>query len=202
MKIQNFVVGIIHNNCYLVINEETKEAVVIDAANKPKVMLEYIKEHGLDVKAILLTHGHFDHIMGIDDFLKEYDIPVYVHEDDKETMNDPALNLSRNYSFADAIYLKDGQELECAGMKFRVIHTPGHTPGCVCYYMEKEKVLFSGDTLFEMSVGRTDFPNSSASALTRSIREKLFVLPDDVAVYPGHMGETTIGYEKLHNAYV
>ena len=88
MKIKHFVVGMISTNCYMVINEETKEAVVIDPAQRPKQMLEYAKENEIDVKAILLTHGHFDHIMGIDDFLKEYDIPVYVHEDDKETMED------------------------------------------------------------------------------------------------------------------
>lgn len=202
MKIKHFVVGMISTNCYMVINEETKEAVVIDPAQRPKQMLEYAKENEIDVKAILLTHGHFDHIMGIDDFLKEYDIPVYVHEDDKETMEDSSLNLSRTYSFSDSVYLKDGEVLEIAGMMFKVIHTPGHTPGCACYYMESEKVLFSGDTLFEMSVGRTDFPNSSTKDLVRSVREKLFVLPDDVLVLPGHMGDTSIGYEKLHNMYV
>lgn len=202
MKIKHFVVGMISTNCYMVINEETKEAVVIDPAQRPKQMLEYAKENEIDVKAILLTHGHFDHIMGIDDFLKEYDIPVYVHEDDKETMEDSSLNLSRTYSFSDSVYLKDGDVLRLAGMEFKVIHTPGHTPGCACYYMESEKVLFSGDTLFEMSVGRTDFPNSSTKDLVRSVREKLFVLPDDVLVLPGHMGDTSIGYEKLHNMYV
>lgn len=202
MKIKHFVVGMISTNCYMVINEETKEAVVIDPAQRPKQMLEYAKENEIDVKAILLTHGHFDHIMGIDDFLKEYDIPVYVHEDDKETMEDSSLNLSRTYSFSDSVYLKDEEVLEIAGMMFKVIHTPGHTPGCACYYMESEKVLFSGDTLFEMSVGRTDFPNSSTKDLVRSVREKLFVLPDDVLVLPGHMGDTSIGYEKLHNMYV
>ena len=202
MKTKPFVVGLIHTNCYMVINEETKEAVVVDAAKSPKKMLDYAEEKGFDVKAILLTHGHFDHIMGIDEILSVYDIPVYVHEDEKETMIDPAINLSRNYSFSDAVYLKDGEVLNLAGMEFKVIHTPGHTPGCVCYYMESEKVLFSGDTLFEMSVGRTDFPNGSTETLVKSVREKLFVLPDDVLVFPGHMGETSIGYEKLHNMYV
>lgn len=202
MKIKPFVIGIVSTNCYLVINEETKEAIVIDPAHHPKKMLDYAAEKGLDVKAILLTHGHFDHIMGIDAFMKAYDIPVYVHEDDKETMTNPALNLSGSYSFSDSIYLKDGEVLNLAGMEFKVIHTPGHTPGCVCYYMESDKVLFSGDTLFEMSVGRTDFPNSNTRALVKSVREKLFVLPDDVLVFPGHMGDTSIGYEKLHNMYV
>lgn len=202
MKIKHFVVGMISTNCYMVIHEETNEAIVIDPAYHPKKMLDYAKENDIEVKAILLTHGHFDHIMGIDAFLEEYNIPVYVHEGDKETMNDPRLNLSGNYKFSNSIYLKDGDILSLIGMDFKVIHTPGHTPGCVCYYLEEEKVLFSGDTLFEMSVGRTDFPNSSTKDLINSVREKLFVLPDDVLVYPGHMGETSIGYEKLHNMYV
>lgn len=202
MKIKHFVVGMISTNCYMVINEETKEAVVVDLAQHPKKMLDYAQEKGIIVKAVLLTHGHFDHIMGIDELLKVYDVPVYVHEDDKETMTNPAFNLSGNYSFSDSVYLKDCDVLELAGMEFRVIHTPGHTPGCVCYYMEADQVLFSGDTLFEMSVGRTDFPNSSTKDLIRSVREKLFVLPDEVLVLPGHMGETSIGYEKLHNMYV
>lgn len=202
MRIKPFVIGMVSTNCYVVMNETTKEAVIVDLARHPKKILDYIEEKELDVKAILLTHGHFDHIMGIDALLEVYDIPVYVHEGDKETMNNPALNLSGNYSFSDAVYLKDGDVLKIAGMEFKVIHTPGHTPGCACYYAEEDKILFSGDTLFEMSVGRTDFPNSSTKDLVRSVREKLFTLPDDVLVFPGHMGDTSIGYEKLHNMYV
>ena len=206
MKVEKFVTGIISTNCYLVINEDTKQAVIIDPAACPKYLLNHIKSEGLEIQAILLTHGHFDHIMGIDGFLAEFDVPVYVHEGDRETMVDISLNQSgtytSGYTFAGARYLKDGQKLNFAGLEFQVLHTPGHTPGGVCYYIESEKVLFSGDTLFQNSVGRTDFVNSSMSDLIRGIREKLFVLPDDVLVYPGHMGETTIGHEKTHNVYV
>ena len=206
MKIEKFVTGIISTNCYLVINEETKQAVVIDPAACPEYLMGHIKSEELDIQAILLTHGHFDHIMGIDDFLKEFDVPVYVHEGDRETMNDASLNQSSvytaGYTFSKADYTKDGQVLSLAGFDFKVIHTPGHTPGGSCYYVESEKVLFSGDTLFQDSVGRTDFVNSSTSDLVRGIKEKLFVLPDDVLVYPGHMGETTIGHEKTYNMFV
>jgi hydroxyacylglutathione hydrolase len=206
MKVEKFVTGIISTNCYLVINEETKQTVVIDPAACPKYLMGHIKSEGLDIQAILLTHGHFDHIMGIDDFLKEFPVPVYVHEGDKETINDASLNQSSiytsGYTYSKASYTKDGQILSFAGYDFKVIHTPGHTPGGVCYYVEDEKVLFSGDTLFQNSVGRTDFVNSSTSDLVRGIKEKLYVLPDDVLVYPGHMGETTIGHEKTHNMFV
>lgn len=206
MKIEKFVTGIISTNCYLVINEETKQTVVIDPAACPSYLMGHIKSEGLQVEAILLTHGHFDHIMGIGDLRREFPVPVYAHEGDRETLLDPFLNLSISYTdgytFDGATHVRDGQTLELAGASFQVIHTPGHTPGGVCYYLENEKVLFSGDTLFQNSVGRTDFPNSSMSDLIRSLREKVMALPDDVKVYPGHMGETTIGHERKHNPFI
>lgn len=206
MKIEKFSVGILGTNCYLAVNEETKETVIIDPGACPKKLMSHIKEEGYKPAAILLTHGHFDHIMGIDGFLEEFSIPVYVHEDDRDAMNDARLNQSRTYTsgytFSDADYIKDGETLVLAGIAFEVIHTPGHTIGCCCYYVPSENVLFSGDTLFQNSVGRTDFENSSASDLVRSVRERLFVLPDETHVYPGHSGETMIGHEKMHNPYV
>ncbi len=206
MRVERFVTGIISTNCYLVINEETKQTVIIDPAACPKKILGFIEEEGLKIEAILLTHGHFDHIMGIDAFLEHFDVPVYVHEEDERVMNDPALNQSSTYTsgytFSGAQYLRDKQTLELAGYVFEVIHTPGHTWGGCCYYVASENVLFSGDTLFQESVGRTDFETSSVSDLMYSVREKLFKLPDETHVYPGHMGETLIGHEKTHNPYV
>ena len=206
MKIERFVTGIISTNCYLVVNEETRQTVVIDPADCPKYLMNHIKEEGYQIEAILLTHGHFDHMMGIDKFLKEFHVPVYVHEDDEDAMNDPRLNQSATYTagytFSGAQYIRGGQTLPIAGYRFQVIHTPGHTKGGCCYYIAEENVLFSGDTLFQMSVVRTDFPNSSTSDLIHSVRDKLLVLPEETHVYPGHMGETTIGYEKTHNPYV
>ena len=206
MKVEKFVTGIISTNCYLVINEDTKQAVVIDPAACPSYLMSHIKSEGLKIEAILLTHGHFDHIMGIDGFLSEFDVPVYVHEEDADAMEDPVLNQSSTYTsgytFGKARYLRDRQTLELAGYTFQVIHTPGHTKGGCCYYVASEGVLFSGDTLFQNSVGRTDFVNSSTSDLVHSVREKWFLLPDDTMVYPGHMGETKIGHEKKYNPYV
>lgn len=200
MKVEKFVTGIISTNCYLVINEDTKQAVVIDPAACPSYLMSHIKSEGLKVEAILLTHGHFDHIMGIDGFLSEFDVPVYVHEDDADAMEDPVLNQSSTYTsgytFGKARYLRDHQTLELVGYTFQVIHTPGHTKGGCCYYVASEDVLFSGDTLFQNSVGRTDFVNSSTSDLVHSVREKLFLLPDDTMVYPGHMGETKSDMRK------
>ena len=110
--------------------------------------------------------------------------------------------MGTRYTFSDARYIKDGQMLEAAGIEIRVIHTPGHTAGGCCYYIEKEGVLFSGDTLFHASIGRTDFPTGSSSQLVRSVKERLFVLPEETKVYPGHMDETVIGYEKKYNPFV
>ena len=206
MKVEKFSIGIISTNCYLAINDETRQAVVIDPGACPSYLIGHIKSEGLKIEAILLTHGHFDHIMGLDGFVKEFQVPVYVHEDDEPMMKDPDMNQSSvytaGYTFDKAIATKDGQVLKFAGYEFQIMHTPGHTPGGVCYYVESEKVLFSGDTLFQESVGRTDFPGGSMSDLIRGIKEKLMALPDDVLVYPGHMGETTIGHERTHNAFL
>lgn len=206
MKIKRFLTGIISTNCYIAENENTKQAVIIDPAACPKKILDYIDEEGLTIEAILLTHGHFDHIMGIDGFLEHFNVPVYVHEADEPVMKDPRLNQSASYTsgytFLGAQYLRDKQTLELAGYQFEVIHTPGHTWGGCCYYVKSEKVLFSGDTLFRCSVGRSDFETSSTSDLMYSVREKLLKLPQDTHVYPGHMGETTIGYEKVHNPFI
>lgn len=206
MKVERFVTGIISTNCYLAINEETKQTVVIDPAASPSSLMGHLKAEGLKVEAILLTHGHFDHIMGIDGFRKEFpEIPVYAHREEEALLKDASMNASlefgRQYTFSGAAYAEDGDVLDLAGMQFRVIHTPGHTIGGCCYYLQEEKVLFSGDTLFRESIGRTDFPTGNGGQLMRSIREKLFTLPEETAVYPGHMERTTIGDEKKYNPY-
>ena len=207
MKIEKYVVGMIGTNCYLVINEEKKDTVMVDPGAYPAKLKNAVKEQGLKLKAVLLTHAHFDHIMGLSDVMEDIKVPVYVEEADLPMMTDGESNLSSGYmrggyQFADAVPVRDGQQLQIAGFQFRVIHTPGHTQGGVCYYVEKEGVLFSGDTLFCCSVGRSDFATSSTSALIRSIKEKLFLLPDETKVFPGHMGATTIGNEKVNNPYV
>nr|WP_305138706.1 MBL fold metallo-hydrolase [uncultured Schaedlerella sp.] len=206
MKIQNFVLGMVGTNCYLVVNEEEKQCILIDPAVYSGEIAEQIRREGLDLRAILLTHGHFDHIMGIDGFRKEFpEIPVYAHREEEALLKDASMNASlefgRQYTFSGAAYTEDGDVLDLAGMQFQVIHTPGHTIGGCCYYLQEEKVLFSGDTLFRESIGRTDFPTGNGGQLMRSIREKLFTLPEETAVYPGHMERTMIGDEKKYNPY-
>lgn len=206
MRIEKFVLSSMGTNCYFIENEETNELVIVDPAVCTDYLVSHVKSKGYTPKAILLTHAHFDHVMGIDGWVKEFEIPVYLHEEEKEILANPRLNLSQmfgtEYSYDNVHCLKDGDEITLAGISFRVIHTPGHTKGGCCYYIEDESVLISGDTLFCQSVGRSDFPTGDMATLVNSIREKLFCLPDDTLVYPGHERQTCIADEKRLNPFV
>ena len=206
LRIEEYNVGDIGTNCYFIVNADTKEMLVIDPGGDGKDLIRRINNSELKPVAVLLTHGHYDHAADADVVAKEYDIPIYAHEAERETLENPNLNLSpmfgrREIYHADK-YVKDGDILNLAGFTIRVIHTPGHTVGGCCYYFDGNKVLASGDTLFCGSVGRTDFPKGSMSDLVRSIREKLLDLPGDTAVLPGHESRTTIGYERQYNAFL
>lgn len=206
LAIRMMVLGPVQTNCFFLINEDTKEVLIIDPADRAQKIIEWINSEGLKPVAILLTHGHFDHIMGMAGVKNEYHIPVYASKDEVEVLANPQLNVSTMMGAyisvtADELFA-DGDVLELAGMKLKVISTPGHTIGSVCFYMEEEKVLISGDTLFEASVGRSDFPTGSSRQLIESIKTRLFVLPDDTDVFPGHGGTTSIAYEKAHNPFI
>lgn len=206
LAIRMMVLGPVQTNCYFLINEDTKEVLIVDPADRAQKIIEWINSEGLKPTAILLTHGHFDHIMGVAGVKKEYNIPIYASKDEVEVLADPQINVSTIMGAylsmkADKLF-SDGDVLELAGMKLKVISTPGHTIGSVCFYMEEEKVLISGDTLFEASVGRSDFPTGSSRQLIESIKTRLFVLPDDTDVFPGHGGTTSIAYEKAHNPFI
>lgn len=206
LRIEEYNVGDIGTNCYFIVNADTKEMLVIDPGGDGKDLIRRINNSELKPVAVLLTHGHYDHAADADVVAKEYDILIYAHEAERETLENPNLNLSpmfgrREIYHADK-YVKDGDILNLAGFTIRVIHTPGHTVGGCCYYFDGNKVLASGDTLFCGSVGRTDFPKGSMSDLVRSIKEKLLDLPGDTAVLPGHESRTTIGYERQYNAFL
>lgn len=206
MKIEQYCVGEVATNCYFLINDETKEMLVIDPGDSAKMLAEKIRQKNLKPQAVLLTHGHFDHAMAAEELAENFGIKIYAHEAEKDTLEQPGRNVSsmigRGESYHADVFVTDGEILKLAGMELKVLHTPGHTEGGCCYYLEQEKVLFSGDTLFCQSVGRTDFPGGSMSKIVRSIKEKLLALPDDVRVYPGHMDLTTIGRERTGNPFL
>ena len=205
IKIGRMVLGTCSTNTYFVYREGSQDAVVIDPADYGEHIYESLQKNGFQVAAILLTHGHFDHIWGCEKLRDLYGVKVYANEAERDLLGDARKNISAQAGRACTLhadeYLKDGDVLELAGITFQMIATPGHTPGGCCYYMEEAGMLICGDTLFEESVGRTDFPGGSMSTLVRSIKEKLFTLPDNTKCYPGHGGSTTIGYEKQNNPF-
>lgn len=205
-EVLRYIVGPVCTNCYLLVNHKTGELLVVDPGDKAQLIEKQIEKTGAKPVAILLTHGHFDHAGAAEELADKYQISIYAHEAERETLEDPGLNLcgmiGEHKVYHADIFVKDEEVLNLAGFSIRVFFTPGHTIGGCCYYIADEKILFSGDTLFQESVGRTDFPRGSASDLIRAIREKLMPLPDDVTVYTGHDESTLIGYERMHNPYL
>ena len=192
-KIDSRILGMVGTNCYLLCNMDIKECVLIDPADSQDEISRMIDESGCSLKGILLTHGHFDHIMAADAVRDKYDVKVYASCDEKNTLEQPHINLGEAYglklSVKADVWHKDGEILKLAGFDIEALHTPGHTEGGSCYYIREIGVLFSGDTLFCGSVGRTDFPGGSMSEIVRSI-------------YPGHGEGTSVGYERVNNPFL
>ncbi|MBQ3105202.1 MAG: MBL fold metallo-hydrolase [Lachnospiraceae bacterium] len=205
MKIASLVLGMTQTNTYYLHLQDSKEVLVVDPADRGDYIYERITSQGLRVAAVLLTHGHFDHILGCQKLKELSGAPVYAFEEEREVLESDRLNVSRevgrSFTMKADVYLKEDEEVTLAGMTFRLVATPGHTKGSCCFYFEEEQVLISGDTLFQGSVGRTDLPTGSGGTLYRSLKEKLMCLPEETKVYPGHGDSTTIGEEKRYNPY-
>ncbi len=206
-KMSSVTIGPVATNCYTIINEESKEAILIDVSGNPERLLAAVKEAGAKPVALLLTHAHFDHMDATDAVRAQYpDIEVIIGENDAPLLENPSLNLSYGF-MGEPVSVKadrtvsDGEELELIGIRIKCIEVPGHTIGGMCYYMPDLTSLFDGDTLFHGSIGRSDFPTGDGDALIENIATKLFVLPSDTRVFPGHDSETTIGWEKSNNPY-
>ncbi len=207
IEIRRKVLGPIQTNVYFVSNKDTKECVIIDPADDAPRIKSLIDQLGVTPVAILLTHGHFDHINAADEVRSMYGVKIYALAEEKETLSDPWLNgdarfYRRGLSLGADVLFHDGDVLEFLGEKWKVIWTPGHTAGSCCFYLEDQKILFAGDTLFQGSYGRYDLPGGDFSSLQVSLKKKLFALPDDVVVFPGHMEDTTIGFEKRYNPII
>ncbi len=236
-KLKTLVLGMVQTNCYIIHHHEAKEAIVIDPADHAGKIEQYLKANDLVCSGILLTHGHFDHILAAWELASITSAPIHAHEQEAELLADPRMNASsqirRECTLVPEVMLTDDQVLPLAGFTIRVIHTPGHTAGGVCYYFSGHGImstdmipapersgvrilaqsantmdacghgiLFSGDTLFHESIGRTDLPTGDGERLVASIRHKLLLLDDAVTVYPGHGQPTTIGYERENNIYL
>lgn len=201
IKIYTMVVGPVQTNCYLLANEATMEAICVDPGARADAIIDKVSKEGFTLSAILLTHGHFDHITAARQVADSFHVKIYANEKERNLMASPDLNLSLTMMgeattlVADE-WLTDGQEITLAGYTIKAISTPGHTEGGMCYYLPEAELLISGDTLFHRSMGRTDFPTGSYVTLVASIKEKLFMLPDSTRVLPGHDMDTMIGYEK------
>ncbi len=206
LNVEYMVLGRLQNNCYYIFREGQNIAFVVDPADKADVIFHTLKEKGLQIGGILITHGHFDHIMAVNQ-LKELapEAPIFAGREEADVLEEPSLNcssfLGRTCSVTADVLVKEGETIELADMKCRVIETPGHTKGGVCYYFEEDGVLLSGDTLFFESIGNTEFPTGNAGVLRNSVVKKLYPLPDETNVYPGHGEMTTIGHEKSYNPF-
>ncbi|MCC6502801.1 MAG: MBL fold metallo-hydrolase [Deltaproteobacteria bacterium] len=200
-------VGALEVNCYIVWDRATLDGVIIDPGADAGEIEAAVKENGVKVRCVLNTHGHFDHVGANKAMKAAFKVPVAIHPDDAPLMADAHehgifFGVETPKQAAPDILLEDGQSMEFGPLKFKVIHTPGHTRGGVCLYLEGAKALFTGDTLFAGSVGRTDFEGGSMDELMSSISRKLLSLDDKVMVLPGHGPSSTIGEERMTNPYL
>lgn len=209
MKIDRLILGEFQTNCYVVrADESASDCLVVDSGLDARDLIGFLKQHQLTPLAVVLTHGHVDHIVGTAALRQNFpQIRVYIHKLDAPMLIDAQANLSAFAGLAFTtepadILLVEGDIIEQAGITLKVFHTPGHTPGGICLYAEQEGLVFVGDTLFADSVGRTDFPGGDMDQLIEGIRTKLLILPDATAIYPGHGMRTTIGREKRSNPYI
>jgi hydroxyacylglutathione hydrolase len=206
-KIETVVVGPFFVNCYLYWDEQSGEGVIIDPGAEEAGIIEEIGKAGMRPRAILLTHGHGDHIAAVGAVKDHYEIPLYVGQGEEELLKNPDANVSAMFDTPivapDPDRLVQDEDLIVIGaLAFRVLSTPGHSPAGVCYLDEKAGVLFCGDSLFAGSIGRTDLPGSSHERLIESIQKKILPLPDEVVCYPGHGPRTTVGAERTSNPFL
>jgi glyoxylase-like metal-dependent hydrolase (beta-lactamase superfamily II) len=205
MILETVLVGPLEANCHIVASRQGVAAIIIDPGAEERRIRRILEKHTLKPGIVINTHGHYDHI-GADD---KFGVPIYIHSLDAAMLRDPMLNLSGIFSLAaqvcsKVVTVEEGTVIEFEGITLKVIHIPGHTPGGIALFLKKpkENVVFTGDNLFAQGIGRSDLPGGDEVALIKAIKEKLFTLPDETIVYPGHGPKTTIGQEKASNPFL
>ncbi len=204
MILKKLVVGPLASNCYLVGSESNKEGMIIDPGDEAEVILSNVKDLELEIKSIVLTHSHIDHIGALREVKEATGAEVSIHTDEAESLQRQPLSTLFGISYPAPPppdrSLEDGDSMDIGSLHFSVLYTPGHSPGCIC--LLGEGIIFSGDTLFNYGIGRTDLPGGSYDQLMNSIHTRLMTLPDNTAVYPGHGPDTTIGAERSSNPFL
>lgn len=206
MILQTLTVGLIQTNCYIIGCEQTKEGIIIDPGGHPERILRAVREGDLRVHYVLNTHCHFDHMAANAEVVAATGAPLAIHPAERPVLESRGgavwFGVPVSPSPPPDLELADGQTLEVGTLRLQVLHTPGHSPGSVTFYLPEEGVAFDGDVLFAMGVGRTDLPGGDWDTLMRSIGEVLFALPDETVLYPGHGPKTTVGQEKQFNPWL
>lgn len=208
MKWSQIPLGVLQTNCYIVESSD-QSCIIFDPGSEGKKLINWLTKRNLKPIAIFLTHAHFDHIGAVDEIRDQYQIPVYVHEEEEDWLTNPKLNGSQFFQVKNAVCVKKAEHLlkkeetiKIGDFEFYVYETPGHSPGSVSYYFQKDHFVVSGDALFQSSIGRTDLPRGNQSQLLKSIHEKLLFLPEETEVLPGHGPITTIGEEMDSNPFL
>ena len=205
LQVEPLIVGPLFSNCYIVWDDDNKQGVIIDPGDDPDIILEKVKELNISIKYILATHGHFDHVGAVAPLKRELNVDFLAHEGDLFFIEDGEKS-ARSWGIKieqppkPDRFINDGERIKVGGFELEVLHTPGHSPGGVSFLFDR--MIFSGDTLFQGSIGRTDFRKGSFEVLAKSIKTRLYNLPDDTIVYTGHGPVTTIGDEKRYNAFI
>jgi len=203
--VKTLCVGMLQTNCYIVGCEETKEGVIIDPGGNAKRILAEVEKLGLKIKYIINTHGHFDHTLANKEVVKATGAPLAIHSADAPMLTEGGgallFGIIGKASPPADMMLEEGQVLTLGNIELKVLHTPGHSPGSICLYNEKEGMLFDGDVLFNMGIGRTDLPGGNYHLMMDSL-QRLLTLPDETMVYPGHGPPTTIGRERRSNPFL